>query len=121
MKNYQSTALFNMRNAMWKVFSVEKLPLLRSNASAMNVIKWKQSEPVVDTFISLFKKNSDNVFWITVIARAAFTKTAVPNLTNTHCAFTLMVCNILLNPQSKETICTEKHIKWRMAWYIVSY
>jgi len=113
--------LSNVRNAMWKVFGVEKLPPLRSNASAADVIKWKQSEPVVDTFTSLFEKNSDDVFWITAIARAAFTETAVPNLTNAHCAFTLAVCDILLNPQSKGTICTEKRIKRRMARYIVSY
>ena len=74
MKNYRGTALSNVRNAMWKVFGVEKLPPLRSNASAADVIKWKQSQPVIDTFNSLFEKNSDDVFWITAIARAAFTE-----------------------------------------------
>jgi len=121
MKNYQGTALSSVRNAMWRVFGAERLPPLRSNASAADVIQWKQSQPVIAAFDSLFQQNAEGVFWITAIARAAFSETAVPNITSTHCAFTLAVCDILLNPQSKGTVCTEKRIKRRMARYIVSY
>ncbi|CAG8808755.1 19590_t:CDS:2, partial [Gigaspora rosea] len=33
--------------------------------------------------------NSKGVFWVSIIARTAFSMVAVPTLTNHHCAFTL--------------------------------
>lgn len=121
MKNYRGTALSNVRNAIWKIFGVERLPVLRANSSAADIISWKQAKETIDCFDALFEKNSDGIFWVKAIARTAFTDAAVPNLTTTHYAFTLVVCDIFLNPNSKGIICTEKRMKRRMARYTVSF
>src|SRR5947209_19334695 len=120
MKNHRGTALASVRSAVWKTFGTSKLPPLNTSASAQDIIAWKQSSETIACFDCLFEKNADDVFWVTIIARATFTEAAVPNLTSCHCAFTLAVCDILLNPASKSTTCTEKRMKRRMDRYIVS-
>ncbi|RIB01948.1 hypothetical protein C2G38_2050450 [Gigaspora rosea] len=101
MKNYQGAACQNVRNSIWKVFGVEKLPLLKSNTGASGIVRWKQSVEVADCFCSLFVQNESGAYWIDLIARNAFSTAAVPTLTHDHCAFTLAVCDIILNPQSR--------------------
>ncbi|CAG8650266.1 5437_t:CDS:2, partial [Paraglomus occultum] len=88
MKNLRGSALQNVRLAIWSVFGCERLPHLRSNASAEDIV------------------------------RTAFTMAAAPTLTNHHCAFTLAVCNIILNPQSKNIVCSKSRIKHRMVHYL---
>ena len=51
-----------------------------------------------------------------VIAQVAFPKIEI---TAEHCAVTLAVCDIYLNPDSKGIICNEKRIKNQMRKYIV--
>ena len=120
MKNYQDTVLASIRSAIWKTFGAERLPVLPSNSSAAGIIAWKQASETIACFDALFERNNDGLYWIAVIARAAFNEATVPTLTHTHCAFTLAVCDILLNPASKAIVCTEKRMKRRMERYIVS-
>src|SRR6185369_1483890 len=121
MKNYRGTALSAVRNAIWKTFGAERLPVLRANSSTSDIIAWKQSTETIACFDALFEKNVEGYFWVTAIARTAFSDAAVPMLTNAHCAFTLAVCDIFLNPASKGIVCTEKRMKRRMTRYIVSF
>ena len=120
MKNHRGASLQNVRHSIWKVFGYERLPHLKSNAAAEEIIKWKESDEVANCFRSLFEINDSGVLWVAVIARTAFTTTAVPTLSNEHCAFTLAVCDILLNPRSRNMICTEKRMKRRIEKYLVS-
>jgi len=121
MKNHQGAALASIRSAIWRVFSAEKLPLLRSNALLADIVLWKNLAQVSACFGALFEKNNDDVYWVMVIARTAFNEATVPNLTHAHCAFTMAVCDIFLNPASKAIVCTEKRMKRRMECYIVSH
>src|SRR5947209_1612575 len=121
MKNYRGTALASVRSAIWKTFGAERLPVLPSNSSAADIIAWKQASETIACFDSLFERNNDGLYWIAVIARAAFNEVTVPTLSHAHCAFTLTVCDILLNPASKAIVCTEKRMKRRMERYIVSH
>jgi len=120
MKNYRGAALANIRSSIWRVFGAEKLPLLRSNTSLANIVEWKKKPEVNDCFGNLFNKNNDDIYWIMVIARTTFNEAIVPNLTHAHCAFTLAVYDIFLNPASKSIVCTEKRMKKRIECYIVS-
>ena len=120
MKNYRGAAFQNVRNSIWKVFGVEKLPLLKSNAGASEIVRWKQSVEVADCFRSLFVQNESGAYWIDLIARNAFSTAAVPTLTHDHCAFTLAVCDIILNPWSRSVKCTEKRMKRRVEKFLVS-
>ena len=113
--------LASVRSAIWHVFGAEKLPLLRSNALLADIVLWKNSAQVSACFGALFEKNNDDVYWVMVIARTAFNEATVPNLTHAHCAFTMAVCDIFLNPASKAIVCTEKRMKRRMECYIVSH
>jgi hypothetical protein len=56
----------------------------------------------------LFQENSEGVYWVSLIAQAAFSEGTVPTLSNAYCAFTLAVCDIFLNPRSRGIICSEK-------------
>ncbi|CAG8855429.1 5178_t:CDS:2, partial [Gigaspora margarita] len=103
------------------VFGVEKLPLLKSNAGASEIVKWKQSDGVAECFRSLFVQNKSGVYWIDLITRNAFSMAAVPTLTHNHYAFTLAVCNIILNPRSRSVKCTEKRMKCRMEKFLNNY
>src|SRR6185437_2962693 len=120
MKNHRGASLQNVRHSIWKVFGYEKLPPLKSGAAAEEIIRWKESEEVATCFRALFEENDNSVLWVSVIARTAFSTNAVPTLSNEHCAFTLAVCDILLNPRSRNMICTEKRMKRRMEKYLVS-
>ena len=119
MKNYRGAASQNVRSSIWKVFGREKLPPLKSNAAA-DIVSWKESPQVKSCFRALFEQNDEGVLWISLIARTAVSTVAVPVMTDHHCAFTLAVCDILLNPRSRNIICTEKRMKRRMEQYLVS-
>ncbi|RIB04095.1 hypothetical protein C2G38_2223323 [Gigaspora rosea] len=121
MKNYWGAACQNGRNSIWKVFGVEKLPLLKSNAGASEIVRWKQSVEVADCFRSLFVQNESGAYWIDLIARNAFSIAAVPTLTHDYCAFTLAVCDIILNPRSRSGQCTQKHMKRRAEKFLNDY
>jgi len=112
--------LQSVRSSIWKVFGHERLPPLKSTASATEILRWKESPQVNDCYRALFEQNSEGVFWVSIIARSAFSMVAVPTLTNHHCAFTLAVCDILLNPRSKSVMCKDKFMKRRMSQYLVS-
>ena len=120
MKNLCGLVLQNVRSAIWSVFGHERLPCLRSNASAEDIVRWKQSQEVYDCYCALYGQDDKGVFWVAIIARTAFSMAAAPTLTNHHCAFTLAVCDIILNPQSKNIVCSESRIKCRMVCYLVS-
>jgi hypothetical protein len=119
MKNHRGTALSNVRSSMWRIFGVERLPRIKSNASAADIVEWKKNLNVINCFSSLFEINNNGLYWMTAIARSAFSESAVPTLSHTHCAFALAVCNIYLNPRSKGIVCDEKQMKLRMDKYIV--
>ncbi|RIB02697.1 hypothetical protein C2G38_2049858 [Gigaspora rosea] len=101
MKNYWGAAFQNVRNSIWKVFGVEKLPLLKSNAGASEIVS--------------------GAYWIDLITRDAFSTAAVPILTHDYYAFTLAVCDIILNPQSRSVKCTEKRMKRRIEKFLNDY
>ena len=119
MKNYRGAALQSVWSAMWKIFGSERLPPLKSNTKAPDIVKWKESPNVSDCHRLLFEVNNDGVFWITAIARAAFSEVAVHTLTSKHCTFALAVCDIFLNPRSKSIVCDEKNMKRRIEKYLV--
>jgi hypothetical protein len=119
MKNYRGAALQSVRSAMWKVFGSERLPSLKSSAKAPIIVKWKENPKIAVCHRLLFETNSENVFWISAIARAAFSEVTVPTLTSEHCAFALAVCDIFLNPKSKSITCDEKNMKIRIEKYLV--
>lgn len=105
---------------MWRVFGSERLPILKSNAGPAAIVDWKNSEEVKECYHLLFRENGEGVFWVSSIAREAFSEAAVPTLSNVHCAFTLAVCDIFLNPRSKGIVCSEKRMKRRIESYLVS-
>ena len=109
----------SVRSAMWKVFGSERLPSLKSNAKASIIVKWKENPKIGECHRLLFETNSENVFWISAIARAAFSEVTVPTLTSEHCAFALAVCDIFLNLKSKNIICDEKNMKPHIEKYLV--
>ena len=119
MKNNRGAALQSVRSAMWKVFGSERLPSLKSNAKASIIVKWKENPKIGECHRLLFETNSENVFWISVIARAAFSEITVSTLTSEHCAFSLVVYDIFLNLKSKNITCDEKNMKPRIEKYLV--
>ncbi|CAG8640446.1 1827_t:CDS:2, partial [Dentiscutata heterogama] len=76
-------------NAIWRIFGTEKLPPLKCNASASEIVRWKRSNEVADCFCSLFQQNESGVYWIDMITRSAFSMAVVSDLAPEHCAFTL--------------------------------
>ena len=119
-KNYRGSALQNVRSAMWRVFGSERLPILKANAGPTTIVAWKKLERVNECYRLLFQENHEGVYWVSLISREAFSEVAVPTLSNIHCAFTLAVCDIFLNPRSKGIVCTEKRMKRRIENYIIS-
>jgi hypothetical protein len=104
---------------MWRVFGVERLPQIKRFATAADIVEWKKNINVINCFSSLFEINNDGLYWVMAIARSAFSESAVPTLSHAHCAFTLAVCDIYLNPRSVGIVCDEKQMKLRMDKYIV--
>ena len=79
----------------------------------------KKNINIINCFLSLFEINNDGLYWVMAIARSAFSESAVLTLSRAHCAFTLAVCDIYLNPHSVRIVCNEKQMKLRMDKYIV--
>ncbi|RIB23775.1 hypothetical protein C2G38_2288244 [Gigaspora rosea] len=92
-----------------------------SNAGASEIVRWKQSVEVADCFRSLFVQNESGTYWIDLTARNAFSMAAVPTLIHDHCAFTLAMCDIILNPQLQSVRCTQKHMKRRVEKFLNDY
>jgi hypothetical protein len=119
MKNYWSTALASVRQAMFSVFGSEKLPRLGSQAENQKITKWKQNPKVKACHKLLFETNAAGNYCVAEIACVAFPETSVPTMTNYHLSFTLSVCDIFLNSKSKGIICKESEMKKRLEFYQV--
>ncbi|CAG8773615.1 10871_t:CDS:2, partial [Ambispora leptoticha] len=70
---------------------------------------------------ALFEQNEDGVFWVSVIARTAFSTIAIPTIMSEYCAFTLAVCDILLNPCSQNILCKESRMRYRINQYLSNF
>ena len=73
-----------------------------------------------DCYCMLYEQDNKDIFWVTIIKRTVFITAVASTLTNHYCAFTLAVCDIILNSQSKNIIYSKSRIKHRMVRYLVS-
>ena len=85
------------------------------------IINWKKTLKVEKCYKLLFEQNDDGDYWSSLIACEVFTINSAKVLTNHHLAFTLAVCDIILNPMSKGTQCTEKEMKKWIEYYLVCF
>ncbi|CAG8685084.1 4912_t:CDS:2, partial [Ambispora leptoticha] len=121
IKNNRGAVLQSVRSAVWRVFGREKLPPLKSNAAAAAIVSWKESQAVSNCYRMLFEKDNKGTLWVYTIARTAFSAVAVPTLTSAHCAFMLVVCDILLNPRLQNVQCTERRMKRCIEKYLQEF
>ena len=61
MKNRRGTMCTNIKNAIFSTFGVERLPPLKNNYSATDVVEWKQNNKVKTCFESLFERNEEDL------------------------------------------------------------
>ena len=121
MKNYRGTALANIKQAIFSVYENEQLPKLATNTTTKAITIWKKNLKVKQCHRLLFELNDNGDYWSFLIAREAFIVNSAEVLTNHHLAFTLAVCDIILNSISKGTQCTEKEMKKRIEYYLVCF
>lgn len=119
MKNHQETALSNIWQAIFRVFGAQQLPKLPRHADSKSIAKWKKEEKVIKCHEMLFQRNDDGLLWSAVITREAFNETTQANISNYHLAFTLSVCDIILDPKSRGIICNERAMTKHMDHYLV--
>src|SRR6185312_1090036 len=93
--------------------------LLEKQCQGPHNCKMEKNPKIAECYRLLFETNSENVFWISAIAKTIFSEVAVPTLTSEHCTFALVVCDIFLNPKSKSIICDKKNMKLHIEKYLV--
>lgn len=61
MKNHRGTMCTNVKNAIFRTFGVERLPPLKNNYLATDVVEWKKNPKIKTCFESLFERNEEGL------------------------------------------------------------
>ncbi|CAG8578174.1 2655_t:CDS:2, partial [Dentiscutata heterogama] len=99
-----------IRSAVFTVFSEEQLEMVDNTMPSAKLAEWKTSEKTRAAYNLLFENNE----LIISICYSAFKQFHGKNLSPMHCAYTMAICDILLNPKSSSIKCSDKAITRRV-------
>src|SRR3954452_18746374 len=110
MKDLRSTHAAQVRSAIFRLF---RLPILMSTnrkKNAKEVLAWKNSDEVYDSYVKLFDDDM-----IDDVAKQAFPSFANSNADDEMfyeiCIYTAAVCDIILNPNYPDVECSKKPLE----------
>lgn len=121
MKNLRGTHAAQVQSAIFRLF---RLPILTSTNRKKNVkevLAWKKSEEVQNSYNKLF---DDNV--IDNIVKQAFSSFADSDANDNElyydiCVYTAAVCDIILNPIHPDVECSKKPLELRFRRFKVFF
>jgi len=109
-----------IKEAIFYVFREEKLPPIRMNASHTEINNWKKSSEVKRCYNNLnISTDGDSATYIMKIAEKVFTD--LKKTTDTQLAYTMCVCDCLLNPENESIQITESMIEDKLKDFLVSF
>lgn len=101
---------------MFAVFGEQKLEFIDNTASPVKIAEWKMSEKTREAYAELFENHD----LLSKIAYSVFKQNKDEELSIMHCAYTLAICDILLNPKSSGIKCNDKSVVKRVNAFLVS-
>jgi hypothetical protein len=114
---------FKIKDALFFVFKEHKIPpipLIDSNLKDSDIRKWKDNPIVKNCYEKLFKKikhSEHETFMSKVIQRLRKTR---KDLTKEQIAYSISVCELLLNPENSHIQAAEPSIKPLLVKNLVS-
>ena len=94
----------------------ERLEHIDNNASAVRIANWKSSKKTQAAYAEIFSNDE----LLMDIANLVFKEYKGKDLPAMHCAYTLAICDILLNPKSSGIKCNDKSVVKRVNTFLVS-
>jgi hypothetical protein len=69
MKNHRGGQFAAIKLALFSVFGVERLPRLKNNYTAADVVEWKCKDEMISCYHQLFERNSEGLFCVIFIVQ----------------------------------------------------
>ncbi|CAG8525473.1 30940_t:CDS:2 [Racocetra persica] len=95
-----------------KNFTDDQLEIVDSTTSSLKLVEWKNCKKTHDVYNSLFE-NNELITSICLLAFRQFYDKSPPPM---HCAYTMAICDILLNLTSSSIKCSDKSVTRREAY-----
>ena len=109
-----------IREAIFATYGEVNLPLINSNASPLEITKWKKRPEVFRCFENLFKNMDDNEGSPLVITRIVEKAFLGKECSNPEFAYAIAICKTILNPKHDVFQMSEKILKSKVKYYLVS-
>ncbi|CAG8679298.1 24483_t:CDS:2, partial [Dentiscutata erythropus] len=113
-RNKRNDIASTIRNATFTVLNIGRVD---NNISATKLSEWKASKETCNAYNSLFE-NDELITSICLLAFKQFRGNSLPPI---HCAYTMAILDILLNPTSSSIRCTNKAIARRVHVLMEAY
>ena len=108
-----------IRDAIFATFGEVNLPLINSNASPLEITKWKKRPEVFRCFESLFKNMDENGNSPLVITRIVERAFLGKEYSNPEFAYAIAICKTMLNPKHDALQMKETILKSKVKYYLV--
>ena len=108
-----------IREAIFATFGEVNLPLINSNASPLEITKWKKRPEVSKCFENLFKKMDDNENSSLVITHIVERAFLGKEYSNPEFAYAIAICKTMLNPKHDALQMKETILKSKVKYYMV--
>ncbi len=103
-------------NAIFSIFGEEWLSRVDNNTSAHVLAQWKLSEKMRNAYDELFNNNQ----LLSSMGYQVFKQYHGNPLPPMHCAYTLAICDILLNPASLGIKCSDRSVARHVNVFMVN-
>src|SRR3954466_6368576 len=109
----------DVRAAMFNVFGENNLTRINTTADTNTIQAFKRSHKTKKAFNCLFELDDDNTLpYIEAIKKKAWEKKSTTKMND---AFTLAICDIMLNPKHPKISVSDDALHNRFDAYLVSY
>ena len=107
-----------IKDAMFNVFKKD-LPQISTNSSSSDIARWKRNPSLRRCRENLYRTLDDNdsITYIMSIVERVFVKEA----TDTQIAYTISVCEYLLDPENESIQVTESTVRDKFEEVLVSF
>ena len=101
---------------MFAAFGEERLEFVDNNILSVKIAEWKTSDKIRQAYNKLFNNHE----LLLKFSYSIFKQYKSKKLPAIHCAYVLLICDILLNPKSFDIKCNDKSVVRRVNAFLVS-
>ena len=116
----RETLALKTRETIFLIFGETNLPLINTNASSSEILRWKQKEEVLNCYKCLFEK-IDNKENLPLVLTRIISKVLHKNSSTVKTAFVVVICMSILDLKNGKLKFSSKTMKQKIKYYLVGF